>query len=109
MYWRQCCTHVKIQSPGGKIAELSRNRKGCFSIYVQTVVDTDLKTRDIVARWPGSTHDAHIFRNSTLCHRFETGRFGNGLLIGDSGYPLMQCPITLLLQALKGKGYSINL
>nr|CAI5844412.1 unnamed protein product [Callosobruchus analis] len=32
----------------------------------------------IVAR---ITHDAHIFRNSTLYHRFESGHFGNDLLV----------------------------
>ncbi|VEN64548.1 unnamed protein product [Callosobruchus maculatus] len=31
------CTHVKIQSPGGARAEMFRNRKGYFSINVQTV------------------------------------------------------------------------
>nr|CAH7766112.1 unnamed protein product [Callosobruchus chinensis] len=51
------CTHVKIQSPGGAHAELYRNRKGYFSINVQTVASTSLKILDIVARWPGSVHD----------------------------------------------------
>lgn len=31
------CTHVKIQSPGGLHAENFRNRKGYFSINVQTI------------------------------------------------------------------------
>nr|CAI5862178.1 unnamed protein product [Callosobruchus analis] len=97
------CTGVKIQSPGGEIAEIFRNRKCYFSINVQTVVDADLKIRDIVARWPGSTHDAEMFRNSTLYHRFETGHFGNGLPISDSGYPLKPYLITPLLQTLKGR------
>ena len=42
---------------------------------------------DVVARWGGSTHDAHIFRTSPLKRRLETNR-GNqdGILLGDSGY-----------------------
>nr|CAI5848356.1 unnamed protein product [Callosobruchus analis] len=103
------CTHVKIQSPGGETEELFRNREVYYSINVRTVVDVGLNIRDIVARWPESTHDAHTFRNCTHYHRFETGHFGNGLLIGDSGYPMKSYLITPLLQTLKGKGYSMNL
>nr|CAI5843754.1 unnamed protein product [Callosobruchus analis] len=65
--------HVKIQSPGGEAAEIFRNRKGYFFVNVQTVVVADFKITYIVATWPGSTHDPHIFRNSTLYLRFETG------------------------------------
>lgn len=45
------CTHVRI--------ELFRNRKGWFSINVQTVVSADLKIIDIVARWQVYLH-THI-------------------------------------------------
>nr|CAI5836508.1 unnamed protein product [Callosobruchus analis] len=53
-------THVKIQSPGGETAELFRNRKGYFYINVQTVVDADLKIRDM---WEGGQdqHMMHTF------------------------------------------------
>nr|XP_022910825.1 putative nuclease HARBI1 [Onthophagus taurus] len=80
------CTHVRIQSPGGDQAENFRNRKGYFSFNVQTVSDANLKILDIVARWPGSTHDQTIFNNSSIRNRFEQGHFGNGILLGDSGY-----------------------
>lgn len=80
------CTHVKIQSPGGDQAESYRNRKGWFSFNVQTVADAKLKIINIVARWPGSTHDQHIFNNSRLQMRLERGDFGNFFIIGDSGY-----------------------
>lgn len=60
------CTHVKIISPGGEQAETYRNRKGFFSINVQTVCDAHLRIQDIVARWPGSAHDSTIFINSSL-------------------------------------------
>ncbi|XP_063216585.1 putative nuclease HARBI1 [Bacillus rossius redtenbacheri] len=80
------CTHVKVKSPGGDMPEEFRNRKGYFSINVQTVCDSKLKIRDIVARWPGSTHDVTIFNNSVLKARLERGDFRNGVIICDSGY-----------------------
>lgn len=49
---------------------------------VQVVGNADLKFLDVVARWPGSTHDATIFANSTLRARFENHEFPNCLLIG---------------------------
>ncbi|XP_050502738.1 putative nuclease HARBI1 [Diabrotica virgifera virgifera] len=82
------CTHIKIQSPGGANAETFRNRKNFFSFNVQTISDPNLKIRDIVARWPGSSHDAHIFRNSNICASFEQGHFGEHVLLGDSGYAI---------------------
>ncbi|XP_063232410.1 putative nuclease HARBI1 isoform X1 [Bacillus rossius redtenbacheri] len=80
------CTHVRLQSPGGQNAEYFRNRKGYFSLNVQTVSDAHLKICDIVARWPGATHDQTVFNNSNLCHQFENGNFRSGILLGDSGY-----------------------
>ncbi|XP_068083427.1 putative nuclease HARBI1 [Anabrus simplex] len=80
------CTHIRIKSPGGDAPEDFRNRKGYFSMNVQTVCDTKLRIRDIVARWPGSSHDSTIFNNSVLKARLERGDFGNSVLVCDSGY-----------------------
>ena len=43
---------------------------------------------NIVARWPGSTHDSFIFNSSRLCQSLETRHqtLQDGLLLGDSGY-----------------------
>lgn len=80
------CTHIKIQSPGGEEAENFRNRKGWFSLNVQTISGADLKVNNIVARWPGGSHDQTIFNNSVVRMRFDRGDFGNYILVGDSGY-----------------------
>lgn len=53
---------------------------------------------DIVARWPGSSHDSHIFNNSTLKLRFENGEFRDRVLLGDSGYPLKDYLMTPIPQ-----------
>lgn len=53
---------------------------------VQTVADANARILNIVAHWPGSTHDSIIFQNSRLYHRLETGEFGQFLLVADGGY-----------------------
>jgi len=90
------CSHIRIQSPGGDDAELYRNRKGFFSLNVQTIADANRKIQDIVCRWPGSSHDSNIFWNSRICQRFEMGDFAESLLVGDSGYPIKRYLITPL-------------
>lgn len=51
---------------GLDVGEEFRNRKSIFSINVQVVCDADLKFMNVVARWPGSAHDATIFNHSNL-------------------------------------------
>ncbi|KAL0879788.1 hypothetical protein ABMA27_003499 [Loxostege sticticalis] len=80
------CTHVRISSPGGDQAELFRNRKGYFSINVQTICNANLEIIDIVARWPGSAHDSAIFNNCYRKAKFEAGEYGAAILLVDGGY-----------------------
>lgn len=91
------CTHVPIASPGGNKAEYFRNRKDYFSINVQVICDADNYIRNIVARWPGGSHDSHIFNSSNIKGRLEDGEFGNCWLLGDRGYalkPYLLTPLT---------------
>ncbi|PSN41325.1 putative nuclease HARBI1 [Blattella germanica] len=74
-----------------------RNRKGFFSLNVQVVSDAMLKITNIVARWPGSVHDATIFNNSKLRAQFESGAYVDSLLLGDSGYGIKSYLMTPLL------------
>lgn len=71
---------------GGEMPENYRNRKGFFSINVQTISDANLKILDIVASHPGSTHDSMIFRGSAIKARLELAEWG-GIIVADSGYP----------------------
>lgn len=50
-----------------------------------------------MARWPGCVHDQTIFNNSFLNQRFESGKFGDNLLISDSEYELKQYLLTPFL------------
>lgn len=90
-------THIPIRSPGGANAETFRCRKGFFSINVQAVCDANLKIRHIIARWPGSVHDSTIFNDCPLPAELEMGMYGEGYLLGDSGYACKRHLLTPLL------------
>lgn len=49
---------------------------------------------DVVAKWPGSTHDSFILKNSGIFGRFQNGEFEQSILLGDSGYSLYQWLMT---------------
>lgn len=90
-------THIPISNPGGNDSQRFINRKGFYSINVQACCDFNYSIRSIVARWPGSVHDARIFHESNLKERFENGDIP-GILLGDNGYPCGNYLLTPLLQ-----------
>lgn len=62
----------------------------------QVLAGPDQEILDIIVRYPGSYHDARIFRLSGLGIPFEGGRI-RGVMLGDSGYP---CETYLLTPVL---------
>ncbi len=81
------CRHAHIQAPHAREWEYV-NRKGRHSINVQLVGNADLVVTNCVLRWPGSVHNARILRASHLFQRFQQTA-PDGILLGDSGYPLL--------------------
>ncbi|KAK4320674.1 hypothetical protein Pmani_008507 [Petrolisthes manimaculis] len=64
-------------------------RKGFPCIQLQAVCDHHLRFMDILTGWPGSVHDARVFRNSPLKQVLENGRVEEEFhLLGDSAYSL---------------------
>ncbi len=57
--------------------------------------DEKAQITNIVARWPGSTHDSSIFDNS-LCALLESHAF-QGHLVSDNGYPCRAYLLTPIL------------
>ena len=53
-----------------------RNVFECFLGYYRRYVPATFHIVDVVARWPGATHDARIFRESALCTQPGTRYFG---------------------------------
>ncbi|XP_063063602.1 putative nuclease HARBI1 [Engraulis encrasicolus] len=89
-------THVAIKAPQEN-EDLYVNRKHFHSINVQVICDANLKVIDLVAKWPGSTHDSFMFTNSGTGIKFNEGEMPDGWLLGDSGYPLRPWLMTPVL------------
>ncbi|CAF4409715.1 unnamed protein product, partial [Didymodactylos carnosus] len=64
------------------------NRKNYHSINCQVVCDHNLMIRSTVVCRRGSTHDAFILGQSSIAASLSNGIYGDGWLLGDSGYPL---------------------
>ena len=56
--------------------------------------DSDLNILNLVAKFPGSTHDSYIWNTSALCAKLEDDLQTDGYLLGDSGYPLKSYLLT---------------
>ena len=72
------------------------NRKGCQSINVQAMTDASYKFIDAVVKLSGSTHESFIFRFSDVKDYFDANHIeiSDGLVLGDSGYPLLRYLMT---------------
>ncbi|XP_062384538.1 putative nuclease HARBI1 [Sardina pilchardus] len=70
------------------------SRKHYAAINTQVVVDHNGLITDIVARWPGGTHDSFIWANSAVGQKAGRGEFGRSVVLGDSGYPLRSYLVT---------------
>ena len=79
-------TLVPIKGPSAD-EHLYICRKGYHALNIQGISDADYKFVNIVARWPGSSHDAFVWGNCQLADELDHGQV-KGWLLGDSAYPL---------------------
>lgn len=65
---------------------------------------------NIVAKWPGSTHNSFVFSSSKIGHDLEENptTFEEGWLLGDSGYPCKPYLMTSFLNPATGKQEAHN-
>ncbi|CAC5422474.1 unnamed protein product [Mytilus coruscus] len=84
-------THIAIPGPN-QHHENYINRKGFHSIVAQVVCDHEMKFMSVNTGWPGSVHDARVFRNSKIGKRIinKTILPDEFHLVGDAAYPLSQ-------------------
>jgi hypothetical protein len=69
--------HIPISTPKTD-PENYVNRKGFHSVLLQAVCDDKLLFTDLYVGWPGSVHDARVFRRSPLAANLESGHFCPG-------------------------------
>lgn len=60
---------------------------------MQLVCDLNHKIRDVFIGYPGSVHDASVFRNSPLAESLRE-KCGNNVILGDSAYPCLRNLLT---------------
>ena len=61
------------------------------------IVDCDDKFINIVTKWPGSSHDSRVFKESAVYRNLENNNI-DGYLLGDSGYACKTFLLTLYLR-----------
>ncbi len=89
-------THVSIQAPSSDQEPYYVKRDGYHSVNVQGICDAKGRFVNVVADWPGSTHDSRILRTSHVCMELASGR-KKGILVGDSAYAGSNWLLTPLL------------
>jgi len=58
-------SHIRIDKPT-QDPDSYINRKQYFSIHMQGTVNQNMKFIDVFVGFPGSVHDARVFKNSSL-------------------------------------------
>ena len=63
---------------------------------------------NIVAKYPCSTHDAFVWRNSSVCQFMQNAQHHQAWLLADSGYPLCPFLMTPLASAQSAAEMTFN-
>ena len=87
-------TLVQIKAPSYR-EDMYVCRKGYHALNIQGVCDSRKRFINLIVKWPGSTHDAFMWNESSL-HVFLRNNQQNGYLLGDQAYPLKQYLLTPL-------------
>ena len=66
-------SHIPIIAPSCN-EDIYDNRKLFHSINIQTICDHEFRFIDAVVKWPGSPHDAFIWRQSGLNRKIASGK-----------------------------------
>jgi hypothetical protein len=81
-------SHVVLANAPLKQPETYWNRKKRYSIQLQGIVDYRGIFIDYEIGWPGSVHDAKVYKNSYFYHNVSKIIKGEEYLLGDSAYPI---------------------
>ncbi|PKA59743.1 hypothetical protein AXF42_Ash011867 [Apostasia shenzhenica] len=109
-----CCgaidaTHIIMTLPAVESSDDWCDQESNYSMFMQVVVDHEMRFLDMVTGWPGSMTVSRLLKFSGIYKLCESGKRLNGSraeirehLIGDSAYPLLPW----LMIPFEGKGLS---
>ncbi|CAC5400558.1 HARBI1 [Mytilus coruscus] len=102
-------THVRIQAPEDDEPSFV-NRKGFHSVNVQGICDQNCLFTNVSANWPGSCHDAHVFKTSAVGIHLQDQytSIEQGVVLGDSGYPCRPFLLTPFRQPREQREHNFN-
>ncbi|CAI9107778.1 OLC1v1007217C1 [Oldenlandia corymbosa var. corymbosa] len=107
-----CCgaidaTHIVMTLPAVQTSDDWCDQAKNFSMYVQGIVDNEMRFLDIVTGWPGGMTVSRLLKFSGIFKLCESGDRMNGIvkrssdggsvreyIVGDVGYPLLPWLIT---------------
>ncbi|XP_017477354.1 PREDICTED: putative nuclease HARBI1 isoform X1 [Rhagoletis zephyria] len=83
-------THFHINTPRTDAISYY-DRKGSYSIIMQAICDSAFRFLDVFIGFPGSCHDANVWKNSPLYKGIASGQIHlakDAVILADSAYPL---------------------
>jgi len=84
-------------------------RKGFYMLNIQGIRDAKLRFISVVAKNPGSSHNAFIWHDcSVYSYMAQRATNDNGRLLGDSKYPLSPFLMTSVINATSSADYCYN-
>lgn len=75
------CTYVAIRAPREEEYAFV-NRKHFHSINVQIICDVQMVLTNVVATWPGTTHDSCILSQSSVGRTLQASTVADGWHLG---------------------------
>ncbi|XP_043937162.1 putative nuclease HARBI1 [Protopterus annectens] len=87
------CMHVALRAPPENDA-FYRNKKNFHSMNMLVVCDAKCLITNVVAKFPGSCHNAYILRQSALANLLDETNDLGAWILGNSAYPLKKWLMT---------------
>src|ERR1044072_1058664 len=101
--------HIILNEKPSKSSELYFNRKKCYSIHCQGVVDFQDIFINYDIGWPGSIHDAKVYKNSNFYKKKDKLIIDDDFLLDDFAYPISSFCITSFHSSSNSQEKKFNL
>ena len=81
-------TYVPMRNASSKDPEVYFTKKKRYAIHCQGIVNDSSIFTSFDIGWPGSIHDARVFRNSSFYKNYSNLIQDDDYLLNDSAYPI---------------------